>query len=109
MMGIGIVKKKDKLSRYGPLDDAITSNGWKHSLFCVEVGARGYCANSVLSCFKSLGFSNKPSSHPPIAFHISKPKHPVISRFRINLPKKAVRNNKFGKSIFEYHFSQFYV
>ena len=52
-------RHEDKLNRYGPLDDAITSNGWKHSLFCVEVGARGYCANSVLSCFKSLGFSSK--------------------------------------------------
>ena len=52
-------RNADKIARYDALEDAITSNGWKHVLFCVEVGARGYCANNVLSCFKSLGFSNK--------------------------------------------------
>ena len=52
-------RHENKIARYGPLEDAITSNGWKHFLFCVEVGAWGYCANNVLSCLKSLGFPSK--------------------------------------------------
>ena len=27
--------------------------------FAIEVGARGYCAANVRSCFRKLGFSNK--------------------------------------------------
>ena len=48
-----------KETKYASLDSSITSNGWQHSLFCIEVGARGYCANNVLRCLKKLGFANK--------------------------------------------------
>ena len=48
-------RNADQITRYDAIEDAITSNGWKHVLFFVEVGAQGYCANNVLSCFKSLG------------------------------------------------------
>ena len=34
-------------------------NGWKVSLFPIEVGARGYCSTSVKSCLVALGFSNR--------------------------------------------------
>ena len=29
-----------KETKYDPLDSSITSNGWKRSMFCIEVGAR---------------------------------------------------------------------
>ena len=48
-----------KESKYAALNDSICENGWNHSLFCIEVGARGYCANNVSRCLKKLGFSNK--------------------------------------------------
>ena len=41
-----------------PLNTVIEDNGWNIDLFAVEVGARGCCSKSVLSCFKSLGLRN---------------------------------------------------
>jgi ubiquitin C-terminal hydrolase len=50
-----------KTTKYQPLCDLIEENGWTCHFFAVEVGARGYCAKSVLSCFKRLGFPLKRS------------------------------------------------
>ena len=35
------------------------ANGWATEIFAVEVGARGYCANSTLYALRRLGFSGK--------------------------------------------------
>ena len=48
-----------KETKYAALNDSICENSWEHSLFCIEVGARGYCANNVSRCLRKLGFSNK--------------------------------------------------
>ena len=37
----------------------LDQNGWKVSFFAVEVGARGYCAESLLSCLRCLGLASK--------------------------------------------------
>ena len=50
-----------KTTKYQPLCDLIEEHGWICHFFAVEVGARGYCAKSVLSCFKRLGFPLKRS------------------------------------------------
>ena len=34
-------------------------DGWRHHLFAIEVGARGYCAYNVRSCFRRLGLNTK--------------------------------------------------
>ena len=49
-----------KINKYLTLKAIIECKGWCVELFAVEVGARGYCSKSVLSCFKKLGFNNKP-------------------------------------------------
>ena len=49
----------DKIKRYTPLKELIELNGWSCFLFAVEVGARGYCSESVPSCLRSLGLKNK--------------------------------------------------
>ena len=48
-----------KKENYHALCSAISSNGWKVSFFAVEVGARGYCAESLLSCLHCLGLPSK--------------------------------------------------
>ena len=48
-----------KKENYHALCSAIRSNGWKVSFFAVEVGARGYCAESLLSCLRCLGLPSK--------------------------------------------------
>ena len=48
-----------KYDKYSPLCAAIKSNGWSVNLFAVEVGARGYCSETVRSCLRRLGFTNK--------------------------------------------------
>ena len=40
---------------------SIRENGWRHHLFAIEVGARGYCAYNVRSCFRRLGLNTKES------------------------------------------------
>ena len=49
----------DKISRYEALCVSIRENGWRHHLFAIEVGARGYCAYNVRSCFRRLGLNTK--------------------------------------------------
>ena len=48
-----------KLGKYTPLSTIISSNGWSVDLFAVEVGARGYCANSLPITLRKLGFGSK--------------------------------------------------
>ena len=48
-----------KYDKYSPLCAAIKSNGWSVDLFAVEVGARGYCSETVRSCLRRLGLTNK--------------------------------------------------
>ena len=47
------------INKYLALKTIIESKGWCVELFAVEVGTRGYCSKSVLSCFKKLSFNNK--------------------------------------------------
>ena len=49
----------DKPTSYEELCQSIESNGWKSHLFPVEVGARGYCGKSLLSCLRRLGLNTK--------------------------------------------------
>ena len=44
---------------YHSLCTSIKANGWRVSFFAVEVGARGYAAESLLSCLRCLGFPSK--------------------------------------------------
>ena len=48
-----------KKDRYKELETQVLDAGWSANFFQVEVGARGYCANSVHSCFRKLGFPPK--------------------------------------------------
>ena len=52
-------RHSDKVLRYSSLCNQIRGNGWTVHFFAVEVGARGYCAQSLFSCLKRLGFSKK--------------------------------------------------
>ena len=52
-------RHSDKVLKYSPLCQDIRSKGWKVFFFAVEVGARGYCAETVRICLRSLGFSSK--------------------------------------------------
>ena len=38
------------------------NRGWSVHLFAVEVGARGYTAQSLTACLRALGFRNRPLS-----------------------------------------------
>ena len=38
---------------------SIRSNGWSVYFYVIEVSAWGFCAGSVRSCLRSLGFNNK--------------------------------------------------
>ena len=49
----------DKTEKYHSLCSSIRSNGWAVYFFSVEVGARGFCADSVKNCLFSLGFNSK--------------------------------------------------
>ena len=49
-----------KLARYTDLEADCISAGWKVHLFAVEVGARGYAAQSLSSCLKALGLKCRP-------------------------------------------------
>ena len=50
-----------KQTRYGVLVQDIRTqrNPWTAILFTVEVGARGFVANSMMRCLRRLGFSNR--------------------------------------------------
>ena len=48
-----------KKDRYKELENQVLDAGWSANFFQIEVGARGYCANSVRSCFRKLGFPPK--------------------------------------------------
>ena len=48
-----------KRENYHSLCTSIKANGWRVSFFAVEVGARGYAAESLLSCLRCLGFPSK--------------------------------------------------
>ena len=50
----------DKLEKYAELVDCCSERGWKVYLFAVEVGARGYTAQSLTSCLRTLGLKNRP-------------------------------------------------
>ena len=50
----------DKIARYEALCVSIRKSGWRHHLFAIEVGARGYLLSyNVRSCFRRLGFNTK--------------------------------------------------
>ena len=48
-----------KRENYHSLCTSIKANGWRVFFFAVEVGARGYTAESLLSCLRCLGFPSK--------------------------------------------------
>ena len=48
-----------KIDRYDALVQNIHLQKWKPVLMTVEVGVRGYVANSMLKCLHRLGFSNR--------------------------------------------------
>jgi len=48
-----------KFNKYEPLSEAIKCNGWAVHLFPIEIGARGYCALTLRSCFLRLGLPYK--------------------------------------------------
>ena len=54
-------RHSDKVIKYSALCNQIRSNGWQVHYFAIEIGARGYCAQNVFSCFRRLGFSKKSS------------------------------------------------
>ena len=54
-------RHQEKLDRYIPLVAIIKSNSWIPSLFCIEVGARGYCSRTVITLLRSLGLPPKRS------------------------------------------------
>lgn len=48
-----------KTDKYSLLLRTIQINGWAVHFFAVEVGARGYCSDSVRTCLRRLGFPPK--------------------------------------------------
>ena len=50
---------EEKSQKYYPLCCSIRSNGWSVYFDTIEVGAWGFCAESVRSCLLSLDFSNR--------------------------------------------------
>ena len=50
---------EEKSDKYHSLCSSMRSNGWTVYFFAIEVGARGFCAESVRSCLRRLGFNNK--------------------------------------------------
>ena len=49
-------KKKEK---YIPIEGQARLNGWGVDIFAVEVGARGFSANSLIYALRRLGFGGK--------------------------------------------------
>ena len=50
---------EEKSQKYYPLWCSIRSNDWSVYFYAMEVGAGGFCAESVRSCLRSLDFNNK--------------------------------------------------
>ena len=50
-----------KFDKYASLCADIKLNRWSVHLFAIEVGARGYCSETVRNCFRRLGLNNKVS------------------------------------------------
>ena len=48
-----------KLNHYNGLLGDCRSAGWSAHLFAIEVGARGYTAQSLPACLRSLGLRNR--------------------------------------------------
>ena len=48
----------DKRKKYESLIEQCQLNNWKANLFCVEVGARGFVADSFFGAMKKLGLKN---------------------------------------------------
>ena len=48
-----------KFDKYASLCTDIKHNSWSVHFFAVEVGARGYCSETVRSCLRRLGLSGK--------------------------------------------------
>ena len=43
-----------KLMKYEALKSSIVLSDWQVDIFAVEVGARGYCSKSMLTCLRTL-------------------------------------------------------
>ena len=53
---------KYKSDRYVDLEGLASTNGWRIRILPIEVGARGFVARSMNSCFRNLGFTPRASS-----------------------------------------------
>ena len=53
-------RHEEKLTRYTDLAASCRENGWRVHLFAVEVGARGFTAQSLTSCLRALRLKNRP-------------------------------------------------
>ena len=49
------VRHKEKEGKYEGLAGECRKAGWRTHLFAVEVGARGYAADSLMTCLKEAG------------------------------------------------------
>ena len=52
-------RHEQKLGNYDELKASCIENGWRCHLFAVEVGARGYAAQTLTSCLSTLGFDSR--------------------------------------------------
>ena len=52
-------RHEEKLTKYDELKEGCVDQGWRVHLFAVEVGARGYTAQTLSSCLKVLGLPGK--------------------------------------------------
>ena len=50
---------EEKSQKYYLQYCSIRSNGWSVYFYAIEVGGQGFCAESVRSCLRSLGFNNR--------------------------------------------------
>ena len=51
-------RNSDKRLKYASLVEECGTRGWKALLFCVEVGARGFVADSFFGSMRKLGKTN---------------------------------------------------
>ena len=49
----------DKRKKYESLIEGCRANDWKAHLFCVEIGARGFVADSFFGAMRKLGMKNR--------------------------------------------------
>jgi len=52
-------RHRKKLEKYAFLCSEISRKGWKVNSYAVEIGARGFCSESIRCCLRSLGFKNR--------------------------------------------------